>query len=1023
VTEDDAGTCGCCEGVKKQKPLSIVNRSGLSDLSYRVGTHSKFKGSMIAALSNSASLPEGCTLLNLATRADDDLSIALLDAWATVSDVLTFYQERIANEGFLRTATERRSIVELARSVGYELRPGVAASAYLAFTIEDAPGVIDSTVIEAGTKVQSLPIQGKMPPEVPQTFETIEKITAYPELNSLKPKLTKLQLDDEFLNSTDAEDKLNGLTSLVFKGTDTQLKVGDGLLIAATKEGSIKPLRFKIVSEVSANNVQQFTTATLCPEKGTLEDYAYTQTETAVVGTYSLVAESKERMRVSQIGAVELEKMFSQQIELPQLKARVAERGWASRDFVKAANSITKANVPKTCAKVFAFQVKAGFFGCNAQPYNTLAWVTNPTHNPGNPYPYSWEDRSVNTDSQGKPNDDGKTVLLDNAYLNVAPRGWVVLRSKDKTAAFTAAAVFEKNAADYMMASKVTGLSLNCPETGPYVVLQVLEVDSSKQWITKFQVTGYGFLNVPRVRLIISTNDTVHNYGPYPGPLAGAQPGFFIIKCVAANTTDQLKEGVGVHVAGIDDNGADVGINVDAVFGVKDVPMDSRVAPLAKFKVRETTAFIRPKELDLAEIIDKDQVIKESMVFYKLVDGLEVEQPIAFTGELSNQQGIIASEVALIKDVGIDETGPRTRITFTKLVNSYNTQTLTINANVAAATHGETKNEILGSGDPSNPHLEFKLRQKPLTYVAATTPEGATSTLELRVDDILWSEVSSLYGVSPNDRSYVARIEDDGQTRILFGNAKPNIGVENVTAKYRVGLGADGIVKAGQLSLLLTRPLGVRSVTNPEDSSGAADPEKLYQARKNAPLRVLTLDRIVSAQDCENFALTYAGIGKARAMTVLSGEQKWVRLIVGGSDGKPVNLRPDMLGAKLIGAIKNYCDPLMQVKLETFNPKLFALKGTVWITNDSPDLMQSAIAEALQTEFSYQRHQFGQKIARSEVVAVIQGVDGVVGVDLDCLCLSSESESDVGDCLPCNDSELLMLDPDPAAVRLKVMQA
>ena len=43
---------------------------------------------------------------------------------ACVADVLTFYQERIANEGFLRTATERRSVLELARAIGYELKPG-----------------------------------------------------------------------------------------------------------------------------------------------------------------------------------------------------------------------------------------------------------------------------------------------------------------------------------------------------------------------------------------------------------------------------------------------------------------------------------------------------------------------------------------------------------------------------------------------------------------------------------------------------------------------------------------------------------------------------------------------------------------------------------------------------------------------------------------------------------------------------------------------------------------------------------
>ena len=33
-----------------------------------------------------------------APATDDDFAIALLDAWATVADVLTFYQERIANE-------------------------------------------------------------------------------------------------------------------------------------------------------------------------------------------------------------------------------------------------------------------------------------------------------------------------------------------------------------------------------------------------------------------------------------------------------------------------------------------------------------------------------------------------------------------------------------------------------------------------------------------------------------------------------------------------------------------------------------------------------------------------------------------------------------------------------------------------------------------------------------------------------------------------------------------------------------
>ena len=60
------------------------------------------------------SAPGIYSLSALTTRESDDPAIALLDAWAVAGDVLTFYQERIANEGYLRTATERRSIRELA---------------------------------------------------------------------------------------------------------------------------------------------------------------------------------------------------------------------------------------------------------------------------------------------------------------------------------------------------------------------------------------------------------------------------------------------------------------------------------------------------------------------------------------------------------------------------------------------------------------------------------------------------------------------------------------------------------------------------------------------------------------------------------------------------------------------------------------------------------------------------------------------------------------------------------------------
>ena len=133
--------CGCCEGMTAIVPAEVFNRPGRPQVRYRAGTHGEFLASALAALSDPT--VRGIAR-KLTTRDPDDFTIALLDAWAVVADVLTFYQERIANESYLRTATERQSILELARLIGYTLRPGVAASTYLAFTLEDAQGCAET---------------------------------------------------------------------------------------------------------------------------------------------------------------------------------------------------------------------------------------------------------------------------------------------------------------------------------------------------------------------------------------------------------------------------------------------------------------------------------------------------------------------------------------------------------------------------------------------------------------------------------------------------------------------------------------------------------------------------------------------------------------------------------------------------------------------------------------------------------------------------------------------------------------
>ncbi|RCJ32424.1 putative baseplate assembly protein [Nostoc punctiforme NIES-2108] len=207
----DLSSCGCCEGVEIITPTSVANQPGFSTLAYRVGTHASFFETMKARLGESK-FP---SLKHLKTRDPQDTSLALLDAWATVADVLTFYQERIANEGYLRTAIERRSLVELARLVDYAHSPGVSASVYLAFTLEDGYNL----EIPVGLSSQSIPDSN----ESPEFFETSEKLQAYAQLNQLKPRMSQPQQ----VNSTTVTE----IDKIYLDGINANLKPNDPLLL------------------------------------------------------------------------------------------------------------------------------------------------------------------------------------------------------------------------------------------------------------------------------------------------------------------------------------------------------------------------------------------------------------------------------------------------------------------------------------------------------------------------------------------------------------------------------------------------------------------------------------------------------------------------------------------------------------------------------------------------------------------------------------------------------------------------
>jgi predicted phage baseplate assembly protein len=334
----------------------------------------------------------------------------------------------------------------------------------------------------------------------------------------------------------------------------------------------------------------------------------------------------------------------------------------------------------------------------------------------------------------------------------------------------------------------------------------------------------------------------------------------------------------------------------------------------------------------------------------------------------------------------LDESHTRLVLT-TELVNVYDAATVIISANIALSTHGETTNEVLGGGDASKAFQRFVLKQPPLTYISSSSAGGGQSTLEVRVNEILWHEVTDFYGHEPEERIYVTRLADDGKTTVIFGDgetgARLPTGQENIKAKYRKGIGLGGIVRSDQVTQLMTRPLGVKGVTNPIASSGAADAEVLADARRNAPLTVLTLGRIVSLKDYEDFARGFSGIGKALATWTWFGELRGVFVTVAGAEGAHVSEQSPLF-KNLLAAMRASGDPLVSLEVKSFQPRFFRLSGTIVVDPDFlSDQVKTEVEEKLRDAFSFETREFGQPVHLSEVISAMQNVSGVVSVDVD----------------------------------------
>jgi predicted phage baseplate assembly protein len=181
--------CPCDELVHPGKP---VIAAGLPALPRQLAGLPEYRLAMLR------DIPLHLPLSGWRAREGDDLGVMLLEMWAYVLDILGFYDERIANETYLRPAVLRPSVRKLVELIGYQPRPALGASVILA-TIADGNKLVK---LPPRTGFRSGPFDG----EPSQVFETEVEHTIHPLKNQwrLGPVREKTVGDRLFLEADTA---------------------------------------------------------------------------------------------------------------------------------------------------------------------------------------------------------------------------------------------------------------------------------------------------------------------------------------------------------------------------------------------------------------------------------------------------------------------------------------------------------------------------------------------------------------------------------------------------------------------------------------------------------------------------------------------------------------------------------------------------------------------------------------------------------------------------------------------------
>lgn len=85
------------------------------------------------------------------SRSPSDFGVMMVELFSYLGDIISFYQDRIQDESYLMSATQRSSVVAIAQQLGYEPRNAMPATGQVAFS--PSPGLVAPVTLPIGTQV------------------------------------------------------------------------------------------------------------------------------------------------------------------------------------------------------------------------------------------------------------------------------------------------------------------------------------------------------------------------------------------------------------------------------------------------------------------------------------------------------------------------------------------------------------------------------------------------------------------------------------------------------------------------------------------------------------------------------------------------------------------------------------------------------------------------------------------------------------------------------------------------------